>query len=180
MRRSKQYVLVNGVLMHKNTKEEVLMKCITPEVGIQLLHEIHSGTCGNHATSRTLVGKAFRAGFYWPSAMADVEILVQHCDGCQFFAKRIHIPAHEIQTIPASWPFACWGLDMICPFKPAPSNFRCVFVLIDKFSKWIEYMPLTKASSDKAVEFLDQIIHCFGLPNSIITDLGTQFTGSAF
>jgi hypothetical protein len=69
---------------------------------------------------------------------------------------------------------------MIGPFKPAPGNFKCVFVLIDKFSKWIEYMPLTKASSKKAVEFLDQIIHYFGLPNSIITDLGTQFTGSAF
>jgi hypothetical protein len=41
-------------------------------------------------------------------------------------------------------------------------------------------MPLTKASSKKAVEFLDQIIHCFGLPNNIITDLGTQFTDSAF
>jgi hypothetical protein len=85
--------------------------------------------------------------------MADVENLVRHCDGCQSFAKRIHVPAHEIQTIPASWPFACWGLD--------------------KFSKWIEYMPLTKASSEKAVEFLDQIIHRFGLSNSIITDLGT-------
>jgi transposase InsO family protein len=35
-------------------------------------------------------------------------------------------------------------------------------------------------SSDKAVEFLNQIIHRFGLPNSIITDLGTQFTSSAF
>jgi hypothetical protein len=44
MRRSKQYVLVDGVLMRKNTKEEVLMKCITRKVGIQLLHEIHSGT----------------------------------------------------------------------------------------------------------------------------------------
>jgi transposase InsO family protein len=53
-------------------------------------------------------------------------------------------------------------------------------VLIDKFSIWIEYMPLTKASSEKAVEFLYQIIHHFSLPNSIITDLGTQFTGSAF
>jgi hypothetical protein len=52
-------------------------------------------------------------------------------------------------------------------------------MLIDKFSKWIEYMPLTKASSEKAVEFLDQIIHHFGLPNNIIIDLGTQFTGSA-
>jgi hypothetical protein len=67
----------------------------------------------------------------------------------------MHVLAQEIQTIPASWPFACWGLDMIGPFKPDPGNFKCVFVLIDKFSKWIEYMPLTKASSEKAVEFLD-------------------------
>jgi hypothetical protein len=69
---------------------------------------------------------------------------------------------------------------MIGPFKLAPGNFKCVFVLIDKFSKWIEYIPLTKASSEKAVEFLDQIIHRFGLPNSIIIDLGTRFTGNAF
>jgi hypothetical protein len=96
MRRSKQYLLVDGVLMHKNAKEAVLMKCITREVGIQLLHEIHSGTCGNHAASRTLVDKAFRAGFYWPSVVADAENLVRRCDGCQFFAKRIHVPAHEI------------------------------------------------------------------------------------
>jgi hypothetical protein len=59
MRCSKQYLLVNGVLMRKNTKKEVLMKCITREAGIQLLHEIHSGTCGNHAASQTLVDKAF-------------------------------------------------------------------------------------------------------------------------
>jgi hypothetical protein len=69
---------------------------------------------------------------------------------------------------------------MIRLFKPAPGNFKYVFMLIDKFFKWIEYMPLTKASSEKAVEFLDQIIHRFGLSNSITTDLRTQFTGSAF
>jgi hypothetical protein len=102
MRRSKQYILVDGVLMHKNAKEEVLMKCITQEAGIHLLDEIHHGTYGNHAASWTLVRKAFRAGFYWLSAVADAEKLVRHCEGCQFFAKRIHIPAHEIQTIPAS------------------------------------------------------------------------------
>jgi hypothetical protein len=72
------------------------------------------------------------------------------------------------------------GLDMIGPLKSAPSNLKYVFMLFDKFSKWIEYIPLIKASSEKAVEFLDQIIHHFGLPNSIIIDLGTQFTGSAF
>ena len=99
--------------------------------------------------------------------------VVWRCEGCQFFAKRTHVPTHEIQTIPSSWPFACWGLDMIGPFKPAPGNFKFVFVLIDKFSKWIEYMPLVKETSEKAVEFLNQIIHRFGVPNNIITDLGT-------
>jgi len=155
--------------MRKNASSEVLLKCISQDDGIKLLNDIHAGSCGNHAASRTLVGKAFRAGFYWLTAVADAEKLVRHCEGCQFFAKRTHVPAHEIQTIPSSWPFACRG----GPFKLAPDNFKCVFVLIDKFSKWIEYMPLVKATSEKAVEFLDQIIHRFRILNSIITDLGT-------
>jgi hypothetical protein len=40
-------------------------------VGKHLLEEIHAGQCGVHATSRTLVGKAFRASFYWPTAKKD-------------------------------------------------------------------------------------------------------------
>jgi hypothetical protein len=69
---------------------------------VKILEEIHAGTCGNHVASRTLVGKAFRASFYWPSAIADVEKLVRHYEGCQFFAKQTHVPAHKLQTIPAS------------------------------------------------------------------------------
>ena len=99
IRRSKNYILVDGKLMHKNTSSEVLLKCISQEDGIKLLEDINTGSSGNHAASRTLVGKAFRAGFYWPTAVADAEKLVQHCEGCQFFAKRTHVPAHEIQTI---------------------------------------------------------------------------------
>jgi len=178
IRRSKNYILVDGKLMRKNASSEVLLKSISQDDGIKLLDDIQAGSCGNHAASKTLVGKAFRAGLYWPTAVADAEKLVRHCEGCQFFAKRTHVPAHEIQTILSSWPFACQGLDMIRPFKPAPGNFKFVFVLIDKFSKWIEYMPLVKATSKKAVEFLNQIIHRFGIPSSIITDLGTQFTGT--
>jgi len=159
IRRSKNYILVDGKLMRKNTSSEVLLKCISQDDGIKILDDIHAGSCGNHAASRTLVGKAFRAGFYWPTAVTDAEKLVRHCEGCYFFAKRTHVPTHEIQTILSSWPLACWGLDMIWPFKPAPGNYKFVFVLIDKFN---------------------QIIHRFGILNSIITDLGTQFTGTTF
>jgi hypothetical protein len=88
IRRSRQYLVVEGKLWRKNAKAEVLMKCIEQEDGIKLLEEIHSGTCGNHAASRTLVGEAFCAGFYWPSTVADAEKLVRHYANCQFSPKE--------------------------------------------------------------------------------------------
>jgi hypothetical protein len=59
IRRSKNYVLVKGKLMRKNTKEELFQKCVSQEHRVKILEEIHAGTCGNDAASRTLVGKAF-------------------------------------------------------------------------------------------------------------------------
>ena len=58
-RRSKPYVLVEGKLYRKNTKGELLQKCVSVEEGEKILNEIHAGTCGNHVASRTLVEKAF-------------------------------------------------------------------------------------------------------------------------
>jgi hypothetical protein len=39
---------------------------------------------------------------------------------------------------------------------------------------------LTIIRSEQAVAFFTNIIHCFGVPNSIITNNGTQFTGKKF
>ena len=105
--------------------------------------------CGNHAASKTLVGKAFRAGFYWPTALKDVEILVRQCKKCQFFGKQAKVLAHNLFTIPPSWPFACWGLDMMGPLAKAPGGFTYVLVAIDKFTKWIEYKPVITQSADR-------------------------------
>ena len=69
---------------------------------------------------------------------------------------------------------------MIGPFKLALGGFQYVYVAIDKFSKWIEYKPLVLATAKKAVELFEDIIHRFGLPNNIITDLGTTLLAITF
>jgi transposase InsO family protein len=73
-----------------------------------------------------------------------------------------------------------WGLDLVGPLQKAPGGFTHLLVDIDKFSKWIEVRPLTSIESEQAVAFFTNIIHRFGIPNSIITDNGTQFTGKKF
>ena len=54
---------------------------------MKLLLEIHSSSYGNHTASRNLVGKAFQAAFYWPTANFDVEDLVRRSEGYQFFRQ---------------------------------------------------------------------------------------------
>jgi transposase InsO family protein len=88
--------------------------------------------------------------------------------------------AQALQTIPITWLFAVWGLDLVGPLQKAPGGFTHLLVAIDKFSKWIEVRPLTSIGSEQAVAFFTNIIHRFGVPNSIITDNGTQFTGKKF
>ena len=53
-------------------------------------------------------------------------------------------------------------------------------VAIDKFTKWIEYKPIVKLTSERVVDFLCDILHRFGFPNTIITDLGSNFTRHTF
>jgi ribonuclease HI len=58
--RAKSYVLVGDKLYRRGATSGVLMKCVPREEGKDILEEIHKGVCGNHASSRTLVSKAFR------------------------------------------------------------------------------------------------------------------------
>jgi ribonuclease HI/transposase InsO family protein len=178
-RQSAHYTLIGGILYRRGATG-VLMKCIHLAIGKQLLEEIHVGQCGVHAASRTLVGKAFRSGFYWPTVKSDAIELAQRCEVYQFLSKQQHLPAQQLQTIPVTWPFACWGLDMIGPFKKAQGGYTHILVAIDKFTKWIEHKPIASLTSAKAVEFIQDIIFRFVIPNSIITDLGSNFTSFEF
>ena len=62
---------------------------------------------------------------------------------------------------------------MVGPLQKAPGGYTHLLVAIDKFSKWIEAHPINQIKSEQAVLFFTDIIHRFGVPNSIITDNGT-------
>jgi hypothetical protein len=179
-RQSANYVVIGIDLYKKATSTDILMKCILRSEGLQLLVEIHGGECVYHAASANLVGKAYRYGFYCPTAMTDAKDLIKRCKGCQFFAKQKHLPTQVLRTIPPSWPFAMWRLGSVGPFRTVPGGYRFIHVDIDKFTKWIEVRSVAKVTLEEAAKFMQEITHRFGVPNRIITDLGTTFIGSSF
>jgi hypothetical protein len=59
IRRAKSYVLVGDMLYRRGASSGVLMECVPREEGKGISKEIHKGVCSNHASSHTLVSKAF-------------------------------------------------------------------------------------------------------------------------
>src|SRR3954464_14911482 len=113
--------------------------------------------------------------------MKNTEEIVRRCIACQKFANRPHAPASELKTIPLSWPFATWGLDMVGPLKKSSKGGQTHLLLaVDKFTKWIEAVPITSSTTLMAVNFIKSIIFRFGVPHNIIIDNGTNFTAAEF
>ena len=69
---------------------------------------------------------------------------------------------------------------MVGPLKKGPGGFTHLLIGVNKFTKWIEAKPITNIRSEEAVKFFLDIIYRFGIPNCIITDHGTNFTGKKF
>ena len=106
--------------------------------------------------------------------------MVRSCEACQFHAKQIHQPAQGLQTIPLSWSFAVWGLDILGPFPRVPRGYCYLYVAIDKFTKWAEVEAVRTIPARSAVKFIKGLVSRFGVPNRIITDNGSQFTSNLF
>ena len=86
------------------------------------------------------------------------------------------MPPTALKTIPITWPFTVWELDMVGPLKGGTHKYKYLLVMVDKFTKWIEAKPVKMAESGPVIDFISGVVQCFGVPHSIITDNNTNFT----
>ena len=94
-RRAKSFVVIKGEL-YKCSHTGILQHCIPTEQGKDLLEDIHGGVCGHHAAPRTLLENTFCQGFYWPTAVADIEQVVHTYKGCQYSTQQTHLLAQAL------------------------------------------------------------------------------------
>ncbi|XP_027158174.1 uncharacterized protein LOC113780841 [Coffea eugenioides] len=112
-RKSARYSLRDGEL-YKRSYLGPWLRCITPEAGRQVLHEIHEGLCGAHVGHRMLARKTLLLGYFWPSVRQDTQNLVLSCPSCQVHAPELHQPSNFMIIISdngrqfAENPFKSW------------------------------------------------------------------------
>jgi len=77
-----KYVLIDDELYHWTT-EDVLLKCLDSDQARVAMGEVHEGICGTHQSAPKMKWLLRRAGFYWPTMMADCFGYYKGCEECQ-------------------------------------------------------------------------------------------------
>uniref|UniRef100_A0A2N9G2A5 Integrase catalytic domain-containing protein n=1 Tax=Fagus sylvatica TaxID=28930 RepID=A0A2N9G2A5_FAGSY len=183
----KDYVLIAGDL-YRRLPGGVLERCVNLQEAAKKLIEVHE-KCYEFRDGESLYRRLQRLGYFWPSMTREATSLqgtvlilkiqadfVKSCHTCQLQANLIHTHPTSLQNMATPWPFHTWGLDLIGPINPSSGGYIWILVATEYFSKWVEAIPLRKATGAAVANFIrEHIITRFGIPHKIISDNGTPF-----
>jgi cleavage and polyadenylation specificity factor subunit 1 len=135
---------------------------------------LHSlGHPGVRATRRLVSSR-----FVWPRMSSDVNLWTKQCLLCQKSKTHTHIhpPSHSI-PIP-SRRFSHIHLDLVGPLPMSQGNTH-ILTMVDRTTRWLEAVPIASTSARSCAEaFCSSWIARFGVPDTLTTDRGAQFTSS--
>ncbi|XP_059650003.1 uncharacterized protein LOC132295729 [Cornus florida] len=176
-RKAINFVLLDGDLYRKGLEDGLLLQCISKEESLQVMAEVHEGSCGAHQAGIKMRWLIRRYGYYWPRMRKDCIDYSKGCQACQRHGPIQNVPAKELQPIIKLWPFRGWGLDLIGKINPPSSEgHHWVIVATDYFTKWVEAKACKAVDQQTVINFMEQnIIHRFGIPETLISDNATVF-----
>ena len=115
-----------------------------------------------------------RSYVWWPGLDEAIEQEVRGCDKCQ-----LHQSAPTLAPLhPWEWPGQPWNrlhVDYAGPFHG-----EIFLVVIDAYSKWLGVHLMKSTTSQVTIEKLREIFATHGLPITVVSDNGPNFTSHEF
>ena len=130
-----------------------------------MLHDGHPGI--------TKMLRLARQYFWWPGIDQDINGFVQRCNICQTYARR------TTRRGLSSWPEAKDFLDRV-HIDLAHFKNQTYLVFIDSATNWADVQEISNLSSCSSIQALRRIFKYVGIPRILVSDNGTNFTGSEF
>ena len=142
------------------------------------LDKIHGGISGAHQPGVKMRWLLRRHLYYWRSIFKNCIEYAKGCQVCQKHRIIRHVPIDKLHLIIKSWPFKGWAMDMIGKIHPPSLKHHCfILVATDYFTKWVEAKPYKAVDQTEVIGFIKDLIHRFGIPQTITADNGLQLMG---
>jgi hypothetical protein len=173
----------DGLLMHywidvrgHRRRKVSRLVCVPAVQRLALLRAYHEGLVGGGHFSFEKTFEKVRTHFYWKSLATDVHHFCTTCDICQ--RQRLKRRG-KLELHPLPLPKKCWrqvGMDIAGPLPLSTRGNRYILVVVDYLSRYPETVPMPNQEAEVVAQaFLDHIVARWGVPPTVITDLGTNF-----
>ena len=156
----------------KPVKQVMVPKRLRPRI----MEVAHGSIKRGHLGIKTTTDK-IQSAFYWPGIQGDV---TRFCKSCDVFQKTVNngtVPKVPLQEMPLIYkPFKRVAIDLFGPISPpSEEGHRYILTLVDFATRYPEAVPLKTIDTETVAEALVNIFSRSGVPEEILSDLGTQF-----
>ena len=123
--------------------------------------------------------QAVSAKVVWPTMRQDVSRWARDCLSCQKSKVTKHtVPPIGDFAVP-NRRFQHLNVDIVT--LPPSNGFRYLLTAVDRFSRWPVAIPLVDITAEAVVDaFTHGWVQTFGVPHTVTTDRGSQFSSSLF
>jgi transposase InsO family protein len=162
-RRRESLTIEQGCIMFR---ERVVIPTVLRTKVLKLLHQGHPGIQRMKSLARNYA--------YWPGMDHDIEEMVHLCGPCATAAKQP--PKATLH----SWPPATKPWERIHIDFAGPHLGRHFLIVVDAYSKYPDVISMPSTTSRQTVTVLRKLCAQHGVPETIVSDNGTQFTSHEF
>jgi transposase InsO family protein len=117
--------------------------------------------------------------FWWHGMKREIASFISKCDICQRVKAERQRPAGLLQPLQVpEWKWESVGMDFITGFPRSSYGNVSIWVIVDRLTKVAHFIPVktTYTSGQLADLYLSRIVSFHGVPKTIVSDRGTQFT----
>ena len=156
---------------------KLLKQVMVPEKLRRPIMEVaHVSIMGGHMGIKKTTDK-IQSAFYWLGIQGDVTRFCKSCDVCQKTVSKGSVPKVPLEKMPLiDKPFRRVAKDLVGPISPpSEEGHRYILTLVDSSTRYPEAVPLKNIDTETVAEALVDIFSRQGVPEEILSDLGTQF-----
>lgn len=163
-------------------RDRLVVDPLDEAMHLQLIHRAHaSGPAGHPGRTKTV--DLLNRQYWWPGMAKAVRVYCKACVPCAKSKTPRNKQSGLLKPLPI--PFSPWkdiAVDYITPLPECERRgrkFRHIAVVVDRLTRMRHFIPTETLEAEELADlFLSRVYAVHGLPESIVSDRGTQFVSS--
>ena len=137
------------------------------------------GSCYSIYPGLKKMYQELRGIYWWEDLKRYIAEFIAMCPNCKHVKAKILKPGGLLQKIQIfAWKWEDINMDFVVGLHRPQRSYDSLWVVVDKLTMSAMFIPMksTYSAEDYARIFIDEILCRYGIPLTIISDRGAQFT----